>query len=118
MDFEKSAKVFVTIRPWISLTVVANFVEVFLAKEGHDGVVGVNYLEKIQMTTPAAAYGAMLAGVDAVLMGAGIPAHIPAMLDDLAAVIRFTTEHIAVHGGDPDRIILAGHSAGGLKFCV
>ena len=35
------------------------------------------------------------------------------MLDDLAAVIRFTSEHIAVHGGDPDRIILAGHSAGG-----
>jgi len=67
------------------LIVVGNFVEVWLAKEGHGGVVGVNYLEKIQMTTPAAAYGAMLAGVDAVLMGAGIPAHIPAMLDDLAA---------------------------------
>jgi len=31
---------------------------------GHDGLVGVNYLEKIQMATPAAAYGAMLAGVD------------------------------------------------------
>ncbi|HEY6014740.1 MAG TPA: hypothetical protein VIU37_12060, partial [Candidatus Limnocylindrales bacterium] len=66
------------------LTVLANFVEVFLAKEGHDGVVGVNYLEKIQMTTPYCAYGAMLAGVDVVLMGAGIPAHIPRLLDDLA----------------------------------
>ena len=31
------------------LAVVANFVEVWLAKEGHDGLVGVNYLEKIQM---------------------------------------------------------------------
>ena len=30
------------------LIVLANFVEVFLAKEGHDGVVGINYLEKIQ----------------------------------------------------------------------
>ena len=67
------------------LIVVGNFVEVWLAREGHDGRVGINYLEKIQLTTPAAAYGAMLAGVDAVLMGAGIPAHIPAMLDDLAA---------------------------------
>jgi NAD(P)H-dependent flavin oxidoreductase YrpB (nitropropane dioxygenase family) len=66
------------------LTVVANFVEVFLAKEGHDGVVGVNYLEKIQMTTPYCAYGAMLAGVDVVLMGAGIPAHIPQLLNGLA----------------------------------
>ncbi len=44
------------------LTVVANFVEVWLAKQGHDGQVGVNYLEKVQMATPAAAYGAMLAG--------------------------------------------------------
>src|SRR5206468_104949 len=44
------------------LTVVANFVEVWLAREGHDGVVGINYLEKIQLATPAAALGAMLAG--------------------------------------------------------
>ncbi|MEV4399794.1 nitronate monooxygenase [Nonomuraea sp. NPDC049607] len=67
------------------LAVVANFAEVFLAKQGHDGPVGVNYLEKIQLATPAAAYGAMLAGVDYVLMGAGIPAEIPALLDAFAA---------------------------------
>ncbi|MET8991474.1 nitronate monooxygenase [Nonomuraea wenchangensis] len=66
------------------LAVVANFAEVFLAKEGHDGPVGVNYLEKIQLATPAAAYGALLAGVDYVLVGAGIPAEIPRLLDDLA----------------------------------
>ncbi len=36
------------------------------------------------MATPAAAYGAMLAGVDAVLMGAGIPRHLPHLLDELA----------------------------------
>lgn len=67
------------------LTVLACFVEVWLAKEGHDGLVGVNFLEKIQMATPAAAYGAMLAGVDAVLVGAGIPRHLPRLLDELAA---------------------------------
>ncbi|MET9340324.1 hypothetical protein [Nonomuraea sp. NPDC003804] len=67
------------------LTVVANYVEVLLAKEGHDGQVGINYLEKIQLATPAAVYGAMLAGVDHVLMGAGIPAEIPSLLDALAA---------------------------------
>jgi len=67
------------------LTVVANFVEVWLAKHGHDGPVGINFLEKIQMATPAAVYGAMLAGVDAVLVGAGIPRHLPHLLDELAA---------------------------------
>ncbi len=67
-----------------NLIVLGNFVEVWLAKEGHDGPIGINYLEKIQMTTPFSAYGAMLAGVDAVLMGAGIPAHIPHLLDELA----------------------------------
>ena len=66
------------------LVVVANFVEVFLAKEGHDGPVGVNYLEKVQLATPFAVLGAMLAGVDYVLMGAGLPRDIPQLLDRLA----------------------------------
>lgn len=67
------------------LAVVGNFVEVWLAKEGHDGLVGVNYLEKVQMATPAAALGAVLAGVDYVLMGAGVPREIPRLLTDLSA---------------------------------
>ena len=67
------------------LTVAANFVEVFLAKEEHSGQVGLNLLEKIQIPTLASLYGAMLAGVDYVLMGAGIPRTIPGMLDKLAA---------------------------------
>jgi len=66
------------------LTVVANFVEVFLAKEGHRGVVGLNLLEKIQIPTLPSLFGAMLAGVDYVLMGAGIPRAIPGVLDQLA----------------------------------
>ncbi len=66
------------------LTVVANFVEVFLAKEGHDNPVGINLLEKVQMPTMASLYGAMLAGVDYVLMGAGIPLQIGGILDKLA----------------------------------
>lgn len=68
----------------LELWVTSNFVEVWLAKEGHNGLVGVNYLEKIQMATPSAAYGAMLAEVDYVLMGAGIPSEIPHLLNELA----------------------------------
>lgn len=66
------------------LLVVANFVEVWLAKEGSTGPVGVNYLEKLQAPTLPSLYGAMLAGVDYVLMGAGIPRAIPAILNRLA----------------------------------
>jgi NAD(P)H-dependent flavin oxidoreductase YrpB (nitropropane dioxygenase family) len=66
------------------LAVVASFAEVWLARQGHHGPVGVNFLEKIQMATPAAAYGAMLAGVDVVLVGAGIPRELPRLLGALA----------------------------------
>ncbi|MBN1427646.1 MAG: nitronate monooxygenase [Anaerolineae bacterium] len=71
-------------RDLVELTVLANFVEIFLAKEGHSNPVGINLLEKIQMPTLASLYGAMLAGVDYVLMGAGIPIQIPEILDRLA----------------------------------
>lgn len=72
-------------RACLELTVVANFVEVWLAKEGHRGEVGVNYLEKVQAPTLPALYGALLAGADYVLMGAGIPRSIPGALDRLAS---------------------------------
>ena len=71
-------------RPLVELTVLGNFVEVTLAKSGHNGVVGINFLEKIQLPTLPSAYGAMLAGVDYVLMGAGIPRSMPGILDGLA----------------------------------
>lgn len=70
---------------WTELTVLANFVEVWLAKRGHEGPVGLNLLEKIQLATLPSLYGAMLAGVDVVLMGAGIPRAIPGVLDRFAA---------------------------------
>lgn len=73
-------------RALLELTVVANFVEVFLAKHGHGGLVGVNLLEKIQLPTLPSLFGAMMAGVDFVLMGAGIPRHIPGALDKMAAL--------------------------------
>lgn len=87
------------------LTVLANFAEVWLAKEGHHGPIGVNYLEKIQLPTPAAAYGAVLAGVDAVLMGAGIPAAVPQLLTDLSAG-RPVDYRISVDGAGPDQTVV------------
>ncbi len=66
------------------LCIAANFVEVFLAREGHDNPLGINFLEKIQLPHLPSLYGAMLAGVEYVLMGAGIPLKIPGALDRLA----------------------------------
>ena len=71
-------------REAVELLIVANFVEVFLAKEGHHHPAGINYLEKIQAPHLPSIYGAMLAGVDYILMGAGIPTRIPGVLDRFA----------------------------------
>lgn len=80
------------------LTVLGSFGEVFLAKEGHDGLVGINFLEKFQLSNLPGLYGAMLAGVDYVLMGAGIPREIPGVLD-LFSVQQSASLKVFVHGG-------------------
>ncbi|MDV7401216.1 hypothetical protein RZS08_57900, partial [Arthrospira platensis SPKY1] len=66
------------------MTVAANFAEVWLAREGHEHPVGINLLTKVQLPTLPSLYGAMLAGVHVVIMGAGIPREIPGALDALA----------------------------------
>jgi nitronate monooxygenase len=72
-------------RDLVELTVLAGYVEMLLARDGHPNPVGINFLEKIPLPTLPALYGAMLAGVDYVLVGAGIPLEVPGALDRLAA---------------------------------
>lgn len=66
------------------LAVASAFAEVTRAKHNHDGLVGINVLRKIGMPIPATIYGAMLAGVDFVLTGAGSPDEMPHLLDVLS----------------------------------
>ena len=68
----------------IALLICANFATVWLAKEGHENPISINYLEKMAMVHLYSIYGAMLAGVDIITMGAGIPLHIPDVLDAYA----------------------------------
>ena len=73
----------------IEATILGNYAEVWLAKhddEGNEtgGIVGINRLTKVALPTIPSLYGAMLADVDYVIMGAGIPTKIPGILDKLS----------------------------------
>lgn len=74
----------------------ASFSEVRLAKHGHQGLVGMNLLSKLKRYTLPCMYGAMLAGVDAFLMGAGIPIEeaeqIPLLAQGLSARLRLDVD--------------------------
>ncbi|MGB8940333.1 MAG: nitronate monooxygenase [Streptomyces sp.] len=85
------------------LTVLGNFVEVWLAKEGHRAPVGINYLEKIQLGLAPGLFGAILAGVDCVLVGAGVPGHVPEMARRLARMQPVST-HIRLDGAQEDYV--------------
>ena len=88
------------------LTVIANFAEVWLAREGHTGLVGINLLEKVQLPNLSSLYGAMLGGVDVVIMGAGVPIQIPGVLDDLAhhKAVSYRLDVIGAGADDDFRI--------------
>jgi nitronate monooxygenase len=68
----------------VELLIATGFAEVWLAKEGHDGKVFINFLHKIELPLTYTMYGAMLAGVDGVIVGAGNPDGLPAVCTRLA----------------------------------
>ena len=91
----------------LEVTVLGNYCEVWLAKHNDDGSpiegpVGINRLTKVQLPTIPSLYGAMLADVDYVLMGAGIPMMIPAILDSLSEgkECKFPIEIYGLPNGD------------------
>ncbi|HAZ15000.1 MAG: 2-nitropropane dioxygenase [Bdellovibrionales bacterium GWA2_49_15] len=86
------------------LNALASFVEVFLAKENHAGMIGINFLEKLQTSNLSGIYGAMLAGVDYVLMGAGIPREIPGVLDKFATQTEATIKVSVIGASSPSDI--------------
>ena len=68
----------------VELLIVTAFAEVWLAKEGHGANVFINFLNKVELPLVYAMYGAMLAGVDGVVVGAGNPDGLPAICSRLA----------------------------------
>jgi nitronate monooxygenase len=88
----------------IDAIVLASFVEVTLAKMGHRGIVGINLLTKVQLPTAPTLYGAILAGVDYVLMGAGVPTHIPGVLEQLSRNEPVTLPHNVTGASSDDPV--------------
>jgi NAD(P)H-dependent flavin oxidoreductase YrpB (nitropropane dioxygenase family) len=80
----------------VELTMVGAFAEVWLAKElasqgsNRPGPVLMNLLTELRILTLPALYGAMLAGVDYIVMGAGVPRSIPGVIRNLANGNRAT----------------------------
>jgi NAD(P)H-dependent flavin oxidoreductase YrpB (nitropropane dioxygenase family) len=89
------------------LSTICAFIEVARAKQGHLGKVGINVMWKCSLTVLSSIYGAMLAGVDALLCGAGVPMELP----DIVRRIRENRdlEYSPLHGTDTHvRLKLAG----------
>ncbi len=63
----------------------ATYTEVRMAKQGHDGLVGLNLLAKLKRYSLPCLYGAMLADVDFAFIGAGIPLEEAKQIPKLAA---------------------------------
>ena len=81
----RNVPIFTITPPYIlvALSICANYALVWLAKEGHQNKVSINYLEKVAMPHVYAITGAMLAGVDFITMGAGIPLQIPEVINSI-----------------------------------
>ena len=68
--------------------IATGFAEVWLAKEGHDGKIFINFLNKIDLPLIYIMYGAMLAGVDGVIVGTAIRSVCPPSVRALPAIKR------------------------------
>lgn len=68
----------------ILLVVLANYCMVYLAKEEHNNPIAINLMEKLQLPLMYAIAGAMIAGVDIIVAGAGIPLQIPEVIESIA----------------------------------
>lgn len=76
----------------VELLIATGFAEVWLAKEGHTGNIFINFLRKVELPLIFAMYGAMLAGVAGIVVGAGNPAGLPAVCSRLAQHEAVTLE--------------------------
>jgi nitronate monooxygenase len=104
----------------IELLIVTAYAEVWLAKEGHDGAVCINFLHKIELPLIYALYGAMLAGVDGVIVGAGNPDGLPRICTDFAEHKAVTREVPVLYreAGEEFTLAFDPHAVAGGKLAA
>jgi NAD(P)H-dependent flavin oxidoreductase YrpB (nitropropane dioxygenase family) len=90
----------------IELLIATGFAEVWLAKEGHDGKIFINFLNKIELPLIYIMYGAMLAGVDGVIVGAGNPDSLPAICSRLARHDQVTRGLSVMYAGPGEQFVI------------
>lgn len=76
----------------VELLIATGFAEVWLARQGHDGKIFINFLHKVELPLIYTLYGAMLAGVDGIIVGAGNPDGLPAICSRLVEHASVTSE--------------------------
>ncbi len=91
----------------IGLLIATSFAEVWLAKEGHAGQIFINFLNKIELPLIYALYGAILAGVDGVVVGAGNPEGLPAICKQLAQHAAVTHKISLLYRETGEEFVLA-----------
>jgi len=104
----------------IELLIATGFAEVWLAKEGHTGKIFINFLNKIELPLIYVLYGAMLAGVDGVIVGAGNPEGLPALCKQLANHDRVTHEISVLYreAGEEFALVFDPKQVAGGKFAA
>jgi len=81
----------------IEMVIATSFAEVWLAKEGHQGRVFINLLKKVELPLVYVIYGAMLADVDGVIIGAGNPDGLPEVCTRLASHLPVSNDLLVLY---------------------
>jgi nitronate monooxygenase len=104
----------------IELLIATGFAEVWLAKQGHHGKIFINFLNKIELPLIYALYGAMLAGVDGIIVGAGNPEGLPALCKQLAEHAEVSHEISVVYRktGEEFSLVFNPRQLAGGKFAA
>ena len=110
----------------VELLIATGFSEVWLARQGqgtlqeHSGNIFINFLHKIELPLVYTLYGAMLAGVDGVIVGAGNPDGLPAICSNLVehAAVSYDLSVLYREAGEAFHITFDPHRVAEGRFAV